>query len=429
MISWMYGVRPAKLTWDASASCDDNHVSEIFIPSSNADGAVDYYTLVSSKIRLAALPLNIKFNPILPGESDTREIYLEAVNGDIAIDKIELQNDILFDIIEGKVSSPFVLPKGQQHKVIVKYSPVDSTIQFTKLLITSSACVGNEVLIAAGYPNTPPKEKTIKITSPVCKETLILGDEHYVEWEGLLPEDVIQLEYSLNEGASWDTLATNVKGLKYKWDIPNVETDDALVRAIQLWPNNIGRTMNLKHWAQVNSAFFNTFGDKIVTASGDSSAVVWNSNTGAKLLTLKKHSHEVNYAVFSFDNQYIATASKDSTVILWNAVTGDSLGTIIQKEKVNSVNFSHNSKAIVTASSDGTVKIYDVNTLALIRNIDAYTSTKRAWYAEYDPTDSYILTAGNAVYARLYNAVGSGAGTLYKQFKVQESDYGCPCYF
>ncbi len=420
----IYNISPASLTWDASSSCEDVHNTEIYIPTTNSESGLKYETSLASKRRLASLPSNIKFNPILPGNFESKEIVIEAVNGEITIDKITLENDVLFEITEGAISSSLLLDEGDQHKVKVKYTPVDSTIQFTKLLIQSTACTGNEILIAAGYPNTPPKEKTIKLTSPDCNETLILGEEHYVEWEGLLPEDVIQLEYSLDDGKNWLPLDSNVRGLKYKWNLPQIETDEALVKIIQLWPNNVGQTMDLKHWAQVNSASFNQFGDRVVTASSDSSAIVWNSNTGVKILTLAKHSNDVNYAVFSNDGKYIATASKDSTVILWDATTGDSLGTVIQSEKINSVNFSHNSKVFVTATSDGTVKIYDVKTLALVLNINAYTSTKRAWYAEFDPTDSYVLAAGNSVYAKIYNVVGTNAGTLYKSFKVQEADYG-----
>ncbi len=424
MIALLYEIKPATLKWNASSSCDDDHYTEIYIPSKNADAGLEYFTPVSAKRRIASLPANIRFEPILPGNFEVKEIVLEAVNGAITIQDISLENDVLFEITEGKISSSKVLNEGDKHTIKVKYTPIDSTIQFTKLLLNTSACAGNEVLISAGFPNTPPKEKTIKLTSPKCNETLLLGEDHYIEWEGLLPEDVIQLEYSLDDGKNWLSLDSNIRGLKYKWDVPQVETDDALVRIIQLWPNNVGQTMDFKHWAQVNSAAFNKFGDRVVTTSGDSTAVVWNSNTGVKILTLDKHNGSVTYAVFSGDGKYIATSSLDSTVILWDATTGDSLRSVSQKQIINSVNFSHDSKSLVTACSDGRVKVYDVNTFSEVMNINAYTSTKRAWYAEFDHTDSYILTAGNSVYCKIYHAVGSDAGKEYKSFKVNDASFG-----
>ncbi len=424
ILALLYDLKPANMSWDASSSCDDIHNTEIYIPAKNSDGNLSYFTPVSSKRRIAALPTNLRFAPILPGGSLEKEVVLEAVNGDITIESITLENDVLFDILEGEISSTFVLSEGSKHTVKVSYTPVDSTIQFTKLLINSSACVGNEVLISAGFPNTPPKEKTIRLTSPLCNETLILGEEHFVEWEGLLPEDVIQLEYSLDDGKTWLPLDSNIRGLKYKWNLPQIETDDALVRIIQLWPNNVGQTMDFKHWAQVNCANFNKFGDRVVTASGDSTAIVWNSNTGVKILTLDKHMGAVTYSVFSDDGKYIATSSLDSTVILWDATTGDSLRSFRQDKIINSVNFSHDSKSLVTACSDGKVKVYDVNTFAEVLNIDAYTTTKRAWYAEFDHTDSYILAAGNSVFCNIYHAVGADKGKVYKSFKVHDESFG-----
>ena len=51
----------------------------------------------------------------------------------------------------------------------------------------------------------------------------------------------------------------------------------------------------------------------IVTASGDTTARVWEAATGTLVAELKGHTKRVNTAAFSPDGQRIVTASRDAT--------------------------------------------------------------------------------------------------------------------
>jgi WD40 repeat protein len=98
-----------------------------------------------------------------------------------------------------------------------------------------------------------------------------------VQWEGVLPRDVVQLEYSLNKGVLWDTLAKNVLNLKHSWQVPDIESNEVMFRVLQLWPNNIGKTLNLNHnLEQLNSAFFSPDGNYIITCSDGIIVRLWN---------------------------------------------------------------------------------------------------------------------------------------------------------
>jgi hypothetical protein len=75
----------------------------------------------------------------------------------------------------------------------------------------------------------------------------------------------------------------------------------------------------------VNTAAFSPDGTRIVTASGDHTAKVWNARTGSLLLELKGHASGVTSEGFSPDGTRIVTASGDRTLKVWDARSGKEL--------------------------------------------------------------------------------------------------------
>jgi WD40 repeat protein len=81
----------------------------------------------------------------------------------------------------------------------------------------------------------------------------------------------------------------------------------------------------LNHDDGVIFAAFSRDGRRIVTASEDFTARVWDSRTGIQLTPPLKHADQVRMAVFSPDGKWILTASSDRTARIWSAETGDPL--------------------------------------------------------------------------------------------------------
>jgi WD40 repeat protein len=77
----------------------------------------------------------------------------------------------------------------------------------------------------------------------------------------------------------------------------------------------------------VNSAAFSPDGLRIVTASADKTARVWDSETGKAIgAPLEGHDSPVYDAAFSPDGRRIITASADKTARIWDAATGQPIG-------------------------------------------------------------------------------------------------------
>jgi hypothetical protein len=80
-------------------------------------------------------------------------------------------------------------------------------------------------------------------------------------------------------------------------------------------------TGSMKHDSWVNSAQFSPDGQRVVTASGDGTARVWDAASGKALSEPMKHDNRVSSAQFSPDGQRVLTASLDGTARVWDIPT------------------------------------------------------------------------------------------------------------
>jgi WD40 repeat protein len=116
--------------------------------------------------------------------------------------------------------------------------------------------------------------------------------------------------------------------------------------------------------------------ERIVTASGDKTARLWDAETGKPIgEPLTGHADSVWSAAFSPDGKRIVTASGDKTARLWDAETGKPIGEPLtgHASDVLSAAFSPDGKRIITATSDETVRLWEIfaNTQELVLHAKA----------------------------------------------------------
>lgn len=182
-------------------------------------------------------------------------------------------------------------------------------------------------------------------------------------------------------------------------------------KTAKIWDVSSGNLLaNLTgHSNFVYSAAYSPDGDRIVTASFDSLAKIWNANSGEWLFDLKTHTDIVWFAGFSKDGKKIITASNDNTSKVWDAGNGKLLLDLKgHTGGVQTVSFSPDGKKLVTASYDSTARIWDAETgdvLAILRGKGAFYS------AQFSRDGNYIVTASGDSLAAVWN-VSSGKKTV-----------------
>jgi len=105
-------------------------------------------------------------------------------------------------------------------------------------------------------------------------------------------------------------------------------------------------------------AAFSPDGRRVVTASRSGTAAVWDAATGRRVAAMVGHRGAVNSARFSPDGERIVTASADHTVRVWNAASGAELAKLEEAEQALAAEFMPDGARVVASFGDGTARIW-----------------------------------------------------------------------
>jgi WD40 repeat protein len=171
----------------------------------------------------------------------------------------------------------------------------------------------------------------------------------------------------------------------------------------QVWDMNTGQLLGTyKHDNWVNSVAFSPDSKYLVTGSYDKTAKVWDLSTGQMRHVLDGHDGTVLGVAYSPDGRYILTGSGDQTAKLWDSETGKELLTLTgHEDMVWDVAFSHSGNQALTGSEDKTVKLWNLKS-----GVEEYTFTgfnKVVYSVAFSPDDEYIAAAGAAVSAFVWD--------------------------
>ncbi|HEV7731821.1 MAG TPA: WD40 repeat domain-containing protein [Candidatus Binatia bacterium] len=113
------------------------------------------------------------------------------------------------------------------------------------------------------------------------------------------------------------------------------------------------------HGQPVRWAAFSRDGKRVVTASSDGTAQVWEVESGTRLGPPLRHRGPVVYAAFHRDGRRVVTASDDGTAQVWEVGSSKPIGPPLRhRGPVRTALFSQD--RVVTASADHTVRVWDV---------------------------------------------------------------------
>jgi WD40 repeat protein/serine/threonine protein kinase/TPR repeat protein len=176
-------------------------------------------------------------------------------------------------------------------------------------------------------------------------------------------------------------------------------------RTARIWDARTGIQLAVLsgHDDRVYYAAYSPDGTRIVTASADKTARIWDAQSGVQLTVLSGHGDFVYCATYSPDGTRILTTSQDKTIRVWDAHTGAQLAVVPHPGDVAySAHYSPDGTRIVTGSADGTARVWDTRTLAPLAVLSGHLN--RVYSAAYSPDGTRIVTASKDGTARIWDA-------------------------
>jgi WD40 repeat protein len=148
---------------------------------------------------------------------------------------------------------------------------------------------------------------------------------------------------------------------------------------------------------------FNSDGSKVVTASFDDTAKIWDSSNGNMLFDLSGHTDVLVTAKFNTDSSKIVTASIDNTAKIWDVSSGNELITLSgHTDGVTSANFNSDGSKIVTSSYDNTAKIWDSSNGNMLFDLVGHTDWVNI--AEFNSDGTKVVTGSNDNTAKIWDS-------------------------
>jgi WD40 repeat protein len=395
---------PCKISWETEVPCTSGYTS-VEISFDNQKAKSEYENPIENVASLQAEPRFIYFGKRLPSSTNDTTITLTAINADFTVTEINRKyGSADFSVIN--TNFPLFIPENSSRDITLRFSPSDSSMKFGSFEIETDKCKsyfsGN-----GGFPGIKIKNPTIKLTRPNGGETFFVGSDAPITWEGLSPSDIVSLDYSIDNGATWNNITTKATGLEYNWlNVLEPESSQCLVRVSQSsnQKGSLDSVLTLTgHTNDVLSVAYSPDGSQIASGSVDRTIKIWDSSTVTEIRTLIGHTSIVYSVSYSPDGRQIASGGYDNNIKIWDSSTGEEIRTLTgHTDDVYSLAYSPDGSQIASGSVDRTIKIWDATTGEEIRTLTGHTSYVSS--VSYSPDGSRIASGSGDRTIKIWDA-------------------------
>lgn len=154
------------------------------------------------------------------------------------------------------------------------------------------------------------------------------------------------------------------------------------------------------HERSITKIRYNREGDLLFSTAKDNKPTVWFSLNGERLGTYNGHNGAVWSNDISWDNLHFLTGAADNTAVLWDTETGAKLSEIVTQSAVRTCNYSYSSKEFMISTDAAMgytceIQLYNLQQ-CLNEKPEPYMTIpvpgSKVTAAVWGPCDEFILT-------------------------------------
>ncbi len=155
------------------------------------------------------------------------------------------------------------------------------------------------------------------------------------------------------------------------------------------------------HQAAIRCVAISDNGYYVLTGSDDTTAILWDPQTGKKYSTLSRHVDTVTAVALDPMGKTLATGSKDRTIYLWDLKTDAVLfGLTGHSGAILCLAYSKNGKSLVSGSEDSSAIVWNADLGTQFHRLMAETAVRSIGISS---TGKYVLTNFSDTSAALWD--------------------------
>jgi WD40 repeat protein len=418
------GKTPCQITWESASSCAvPSRTVRLTLPESlqgtgttaSLNASTSYTPPESAQVRLRIEPSSVRFDSPQSTMPQEETITVTASNANFTVQDILMTGDSSFSI----TPRSFTLRAGEERRLTLRYTPRGAGYALASFAFQTDTCE-QQRLFASVFSRIAPVSPTLKLLFPNGGEEFVAGSDSIITWTGVSPLDTVRLEFSIDSGATWQTITEEATGLRYAWsNIPNLPSNRCLMRVTQLvgspQPDIIQQIPT-----DVGLARFDIIGDRIIS-SRTSQIFFWTVPNLTFFSAMQRHQTNVTSIDVNPDSTGIATADAANNIVTWNPTTGRITGGIVGNIGRVAA-YSPDGRILAVAGNLGStgatpsvIRFYDTETSQLQRTITipgASVEPRRIVFSPDGGTLGLVRSDGTMLFWRISNNFTSmGFGT------------------